>query len=314
MVLRVLVALALLVSVARADDKPWAAGVSEADQKRAMDAFAEANELYEKGNYLESLAKYNAAIKIWDHPAIHYNKAMCLISLERTLDAFEAMEKAMAQGEAPLGKDLYREGKRYLSLLGGQVATLTVELKTQGARVLLDGKTPVTPGSTHRVLAKDEHTLIGDKPGYKTKSVPIKLEGGKTTKIELVLELEERGRTVRRWVRWKPWVVVGASGLIALAGVGTVVSSASKFDKYDGELALACPGGCARDSDAARGVEHFKDEAYSRQNLGYGIIAASGVTLGVGLLLVVLNQPRLVGGVKPNIGTEQVGATLELSW
>jgi len=316
MVLRVLVAIALLCGVVHADGKPWADGVSDADQKKAMGVFDVANDLYEKGNYVEALAKYDAALATWNHPAIHYNKAMCLMSLERTLDAFSEMEQAMAQGEAPLGKDLFKEGTRYLKLLGDQVATFGIDLKTPGATVKLDGKTEIKPGMTQRVLAKDEHTLIGEKPGFKTKTIPVTLRGGQTTTIEVKLDPEEKGRTERRWARWKPWAVVAAGGVVAIVGVPLLLSAKSEFELYDSEFAGndGCPMGC-RVELVPSDVAAHKTTAETRQKLAFGAFAVGGATMVAGIVLVVLNQPRLVGAkVTPNVGTEHAGATLSFDW
>ena len=63
------------------------------------------------------------------------------------------------------------------------------------------------------------------------------------------------------------------------------------------------------------GLEDVRRRAEFRQNLGYGLVGVAGATLVTGLVLVVLNQPRLVGGtVSPTLGKEHAGATLTFSW
>lgn len=317
MVLRVLVALALLCGVAFADDKPWAAGVSEADQKAALSKYGEANELFEKGNYVEALPVYEQALASWDHPGIHYNAAVCLINLDRPVEAYEHLEKAMAYGEAPLGKDLYTQGKTYMKALGKQVATLSVTLKTPGAVVKLDGHTLLDePGTvTRKVLATEPHQLVAEKKDYETETRTLRLQPDATTTLVLEMKLKSRGRTVRRWARWKPWAVVGASGFIGAAGLATILSSKGMFEDYDAEFAMKCGGGCTVAMSEAMGIEDTRRSAEFRQNLGYGIVGVAGATLATGLVLVVFNQPRLVGArVSPTIGKERAGATLSFSW
>lgn len=321
MVLRVLVALALLcsVAVAQGGDKPWAAGVSETDQKAALAKYGEANELFEKGAYVEALPVYEQALASWKHPGIYFNAAVCLINLDRPVEAYDYLEKALAYGEAPLGRDLHTQGKSYMKALGAQVATLAITLKTPGAVVRLDGETLLdAPGTvTRRVLSSKKHEIVAEKNNYETETRTIQLDGGETTTLVLELKLKSRGRTVRRWARWKPWAVVGASGAIGLAGLATIVSSKSMFEDYDTAFSddPVCGDGCTVLEAEERGLEDTRRSAEFRQSLGYGIVGLAGATLATGLVLVVLNQPRLVGAtVTPTIGKERAGATLSFSW
>ena len=313
MVLRVLVAIALLCSVAHAGDKPWAAGVAPEKQKIALAKYDEANELFEKGNYLEALPIYLEALQHWDHPGIQYNTVVCLINLDRIVEAYEHLEKAMAYGEAPLGRDLYKQGQTYQRMLGKQIARLELTLKTKGGTVQIDGKPVlVDAGTTTITLLATEHRLVADKPGYDPQIQTIKLSPGEPTVLVIEMKLKARGKTVRRWARWKPWAVVGASSAIALTGGFVAYSSKAMFDTYDANFARGCSGGCPATSDPAAGD---KSAAESRQILGWSIVAAGGATLVTGLVLVVFNQPRLVGAsVTPMVGTEHAGAVLTLPW
>jgi hypothetical protein len=46
------------------------------------------------------------------------------------------------------------------------------------------------------------------------------------------------------------------------------------------------------------------------------IIGVGGAVVVCGLILVVINQPRLVGGptVSPSVGKESAGATVTFTW
>ena len=76
----VLIALIFGGRAAIADDKPWAAGVSDADQSAALALYKEGNAFFAQSQFKEALEKFVQALKIWDHPAIRYNAAVCLIS------------------------------------------------------------------------------------------------------------------------------------------------------------------------------------------------------------------------------------------
>src|ERR1043165_522759 len=166
MVLRALVVLALIASAAYADgEKPWTAGKSKAEQDQAFHLYDQANELFAKGEYRDALAKYDEAIAVWDHPGIRYNRAVCLINLDRTVEAFEDLKLALQYGEEPLGKDLYNEGINYQKLLAKQVAEIEVVSKDSGAKISLDGKPlTLTAGRTSMMVATNAtHEITASK-------------------------------------------------------------------------------------------------------------------------------------------------------
>ena len=115
-----------LTRVAAADDKPWAAGVSDAEQQKALAIYREGNAEFEESRYAQALTKYREALKHWDHPAIRFNMAVCLINLQQPLEAFEHLEAGMKYGAAPLGPELYAQGVTYKKLLDGQLTHLKV--------------------------------------------------------------------------------------------------------------------------------------------------------------------------------------------
>jgi hypothetical protein len=271
MVLRVLVVVALLGGVARADDRPWAKGVPADRQADALKKYEAANGKFERGNYLEALADYVAALESWDpscagtngaacnaHPGIHYNTAVCLINLDRSVEAYDHLQKAMAYGEAPLGKDLWTQAKTYERMLNKQVGTLVVKLAEPGAVVMLDGKElaldPETRSVQRRLLATEEHLIVAKKDRYETTTQPIRLDAGKTTTIVLELKLKTTGKLERRWKKWVPWAVITTGGVIAVAGAPFLLAAKSGFDTYDEKFATACPDGCAS-SDPALAVD-----------------------------------------------------------
>ena len=87
------------------DDKPWAAGVSAENQKAALDLYNDGAKAFGDADYKDALATYTRALALWDHPAIRYNIAVCLINLDRPVEALDNLEHAMRFGAAPLGPD-----------------------------------------------------------------------------------------------------------------------------------------------------------------------------------------------------------------
>src|SRR6185312_506210 len=97
----VAMAIAVAPSVARADDQPWAVGVSDAQKAQAQKILEEGNQLFLKKDYAQALDKYKAAVAVWDHPAIRFNIVRCLIQLDRPVDASDNLALALKYGAAP---------------------------------------------------------------------------------------------------------------------------------------------------------------------------------------------------------------------
>src|ERR1041384_5557334 len=67
--------------------RPWAAGVSESEQAVALKLYVAGNLEFAESRFAQALAKYKEAIQHWEHPAIRYNMAVCLINLDQPLEA-----------------------------------------------------------------------------------------------------------------------------------------------------------------------------------------------------------------------------------
>ena len=86
-------------------ERPWAKGVSDAEQKLALAIFREGNTSLNDGAYVTAAKKYREALAHWDHPAINYNLALALLNLDQPVEVYKALEKAISYGDAPLEKE-----------------------------------------------------------------------------------------------------------------------------------------------------------------------------------------------------------------
>jgi tetratricopeptide (TPR) repeat protein len=301
----VLVALALLCGVASADDKPWAKDVPQAKQDKAFALYEEANKLFADGEYKRALDKYESAITQWDHPSIRYNLAVCLINLDRPVDAYENLTQALRYGEAPLGHDLYNEGLNYQKLLSKQVAEIEVASKDPDARVSLDGK-PLTLVDGHAqamVAVNESHEVIASKPGYQTMRRPLdKLPAGQKTTIEIKLSPLETGR-------WKPWAVIAGGAIVAGAGAYVYGLARSNIADYEKAVETKCP--CASDADLG-GDADLPDRARTKEIAAYSMFALGGVTIATGIVLVVRGRGHT--SVAPAVTKDSAGISLSGAW
>ena len=294
------VACALLVAIAlpaRADEvKPWAAGVSEAEQTAALAIYREGNSEFEESRYPQALGKYRLALTHWDHPAIRFNMAVALINLDQPLEAYEHLEKAMTFGAAPLGAEGYAQAVTYKKLLDGQLARIRVHCRIDGADVTLDGKPLLhCTGEATRLLVPGEHHLVATKPGFQPETAALVLVPGKEHVHEVTLAAVGT-KLVRRWGANRPWIVVGIGAGAALIGTVFELQSRSDYKSYDELVLSECPLGCPPDravSTSLRTKGHVENIA------GVSLLVTGGVVAIAGLVGVYLNAPRPIGERTP---------------
>jgi len=310
MVLRVVVlALMLVASVAHADGKPWAKDVPQEKQDAAFKKYDEANNLFAQGEYTKALEKYDEAVRLWDHPGIRYNRAVCLINLDRPVEAFQDLNKALEYGEEPLGKDLYSQGLNYQKLLSKQVAEVEITTKEKGAKISLDGKplTLVDGRATMMVAVNNPHEVIASKPGYQTNRHPLeKLPPGQKTTIVIKLQPLEGGR-------WKPWAVMAAGAAISGAGIYVFMDGRSDVLKYERTIANTCPCTSEMDLETRGKIPHdLPGTAREKQIIGVSVIAVGGATLAVGGYLLARGRGHAT--VTPAVGKDSAGVSIVGSW
>jgi tetratricopeptide (TPR) repeat protein len=276
------------------NSSPWARGVSDEDQEKALAFFGRGNEHLSKLRFSDAVAEYRKALEHWDHPAIHYNLTIALIRLDKRLEAYEAIEKALEHGSAPLEPEQYQEALNYQALLRNQVAHIEIASKQPGTRVQLDGQPYITgPGSVKKVILPGHHQIVATKKGHEDVSRRLLLLPGESRNVQLRLfTSEELTEVRRRWPAWKPWALAG--GGVALASMGGLWHWRAKanIDEFDNNAFSAACGqeGCADDDE--RSPSHLLTRARWYQGVGITSYAIGGAALTTGLVLVFLNRER----------------------
>lgn len=297
--------LSVLLSAAPAE-RPWAAGVGEDEQRRALALFVEGNALFEDSKYAPALAKYRDALALWRHPAIHFNAAVSLINLDQPLAALDQLDAAMAYGDGPFDAETYKQAQLYARLLQGQVSVLEVTCDEVGAEVTLDGERLfVGPGKVTRRLAPGRHQLVGRKAGFVTAASALVLTAGQRQVEALQLSVSAGPRLVRRWAVWTPWAVLGAGVLVAGVGVPLEVSARSELVAFESGLSQVCPVGCAV-STLPEAVRSSRARADAQHGAALGLFGVGAATLVTGVVMLGLNglhpedEPKVV--VVPSVG------------
>ncbi len=281
------------------DSRPWASGVSEDRQQRAMQLFREANSHHNDGLFVKAAELYRKALEAWDHPAINYNLALSLMNLDRPMDVEVSLQKAIKYGAAPLAKDKFDHAKEYLLLIQQQLATVEVTCSKPGAKVSVDGKLVFTvgpngEGGAFKSRVKiGKHTFVAEKPGYNAEIEAPFIGPGETFRIELKLyTAEELTRTKRRWnATWLPYAVIGGGVAMGLAGAGLELSANSSYQGFDDAVAkcVADSGAmsaCASSSD----LQGMRDSGDTKKMLGYVAYGVAGAAVVTGAVMLYLNR------------------------
>jgi tetratricopeptide (TPR) repeat protein len=307
----------------RGIDEPrlWAVGVSETEQATALELYVAGNREFMESRFAQALAKYKEAIRHWDHPAIRFNMAVCLINLDQPLEAKDGLERSLAYGDRPLGgDDRYQQGLTYRKLLDAQLARVKVSCPESGMLVTLDGKFLLTgPATVEETVLPGEHQLVAMKLGFLTETTPLILVAGKQTTYEVrPLERKTAARMVRRWEAWKPWLAMAGGSVLFGLGVASHVAAANSYARYDADIKALCPPGCVAMAPTSLGGEaYLRNQGDVERVFAYSLISAGGAVFMGGLIGVILNQPRLQlepSHAQPVVAVSSGGALFSTRW
>jgi tetratricopeptide (TPR) repeat protein len=276
---------------ARADDQPWANGVTDAQKAEAQKNLDAGNAAFLQRNYKDALEKYRAAIKAWDHPAIRFNIVRCLIQLEQPVEAAENLEAALKYGAAPLEEAVYSEALNYQKLFAKQIGDIDVSCSQEGTKVTLDGETLIEhcPGKGTKRVKPGTHQVVGVKQGFLTQTLEAKVVGGEHEAVDVKLvPLERAAKITRKWASWKPWVVFGGGLAVAAAGAGLYFIASSNMNEYDNEVTRQCATTGCDPMDPNAPKTSLKDNAIVENRVAITFLTlgiAGAIAGGVGLYL-----------------------------
>ena len=277
-----------------AEQRPWNVGVSVEDRETAQALYEQGNRHFERSGYSKALREYRKAILLWDHPAIRYNMAICLMHLDQPIEAATHLTESLRHGEKPIGHRLFSEGKLHQKNLAARLAVVHISTTEAGAKVSLDGEEIFTgPGSVQRTVLSRKHQIVGSKDNMLTLTKDFMPEAGRELRIELAFISLGNGLVLeRRWAQWKPWAVVAGGVLASAVGGGFYALAKRNMKAFDDGIALSCPVGCFSDSPTYLALEDKADTAELQNIVMVAGLSLGGVALTTGLILVVLNREQ----------------------
>jgi tetratricopeptide (TPR) repeat protein len=277
------------------DERPWAAGVSAERQARALALFQDGNARFAESQHAQAAALFREALASWDHPSIHFNLAVALVHLDRPLEAYDQLTRALAYGAAPFDAERYAQALGYQKLLAARLATLEVACAEPDADVRLDGEPLFRgPGRATRVLEPGAHELVATRPGYVTSSRALVLAAGARTLETLALtSLRALARSERRWAVWKPWLTVVSGALVVVVAIPFELQARADLDAFDGAVRNGCDSGC-RPERLPASVRELPSSAALEHGVAIGLFSVGAALVATGVALAIANQPRVV--------------------
>jgi hypothetical protein len=273
-------------------ERPWAQGVTEPEQKMALELFKEGNVLLKEPNFQRASQKYREALNHWDHPAIHYNLALALLNLVQPLEAHEHFVAALKYGAAPLDADKFEQANRYKGQLEQQLAGVDIRCNMEGAIVKLDGKVLYNaPGRYVGLVLPGPHSIVATKTGYITNELSLPLPAGETKVFELNLMTTDDLTEYRRvWPTYMPYTVLIAG--IAVAGIGAALHvgvGRSMVQSYDADVATCAQAHPATGCSMTTELDKL-NLANAMQGIGIAAYAVGGALTLTGAILLYLNR------------------------
>ncbi|WP_438004983.1 hypothetical protein [Sorangium sp. So ce321] len=271
---------------------PWHQGVPEERKQKAEQLFEEGRALHRSAILTEARAKYEEALRYWDHPELRVYLGRVLMRSGLPLLAHENLQQALRWGPGALEPHLEAEARASMSeLVRRDLAMIELRCDEPGATVLLDGKPWfVGPGAERRLVLPGEHVVTARKQGYYTVVRPVAVLAGKRASGTLRLSADA-AITQRRWqAAWAPWAVVGAGGALGLLGAALTWQANEHHDEAEQELQGPFRQACGLECAPSGGSAY--DRGRLENELAVGSFVAAGAALITGGVLVYMNWPR----------------------
>lgn len=288
--------------------RPWAVGVSPDAQARARALFVEGTDFLLRSLEEQAIAKYDEALKHWNHPGVHYNYAVALSTQDRALETRQHLLEALRYGDnGPLDKLEAEQARRYLKLVEGSLALIDIHTEQPGVLVSLNGQVLFTgPGQFHKFVAPDEYLVTATKSGYIAQQKHIAFLPGRTNQVAIHLYSEQDlTRYRRRWPTWGPITLTAVGGLAALGGGAAWLLADQNYKEYDSAVTGACPTGCNANDSALTDLESTRQTADRYDALTMPLLVGGGVALAAGVVLLYLNRAEPYQITPKEAGVEQ---------
>ncbi len=298
-------------------DTPWGKGVPIEQRRAANEPFQQGNSDLKDGLFKPAADKYREALAHWDHPGIHFNLALALMSLDKPVEVYQHLQKAIEYGPGPINADKVERAESYIKLLEQQLAQVIVRCDEPGAKVRMDGQLLFTaPGKYEAWVRVGEHTWSAIKEGYERTQKSQVLSAKQKVVVDLNLyRPEELTRTKRRFAGWVPVVPIVTGALVVGGGVALNFLAYEKVAEFENGLTDDCglsssQRSCPPNSD----LTSRKERAELYQNLSTASYIVGGAAVTTGLVLFSLNRPTRYKLTPSELDSRRIAETAVVPW
>jgi hypothetical protein len=187
---------------------------------------------YDLHHFAEARALFTRGLGLYPNARAYRGLGMAEFELRNYADSVENLQQALAAPMKPLEGELRAETERLLARARGFVGKINLAVEPDGATVVLDG-TPVALGPERSLLiAVGDHIVEFRADGYRPETRSLKVRGGESETLRVVLTQEAVARSIdltttaqpprdddgRRPLYKNPWLWAGVGvGAAALA-------------------------------------------------------------------------------------------------
>jgi hypothetical protein len=269
-------------------------GTNAQDRAKAQTLIGEGAALYERGDYLGALEKFNSAYAAYPSSKILFNLGQANRLLGRPLEALDAYQRFL--NEVPnASREERADAQSWLEKLQGSLGQIAIACQSNGAEISVDGKVVGrSPLSSPVWATAGRHQVTAVAADGSPMLEYVEVEVGKRAIVELLAlygsphaetvtgrlaSAPVSDQTDHGWWLGRKWFWVAAGSTVVLAGTATVLGLGmqSRFDDLKGS--------CGRGSQGQPGCSNSDiDSVHSRMvaaNVFWGLTGAAAITAGV---------------------------------
>ena len=274
-------------------------GEGPTDAARVLDLVKNANDEFDRGEYVDALRLYQKAYSLYPEPVLLYRIGLAAEKAGQTrlaIDSYQQFVEAAPEGDATAEKT----AQHIVELKASLPPRLTVQSNPPGAEIFLNtmtgepvGVTPVTVE-----VPTGEQVVHVRLEGYRVAKETVELKGGEDKTISLELSplkrlastdpndvtIEQPAPEGGGGVDLGLWgYVAGATG-VALIGTGVAFSILSSSKTNDVNTYDKRAPGASREE-----LESMKDQATTYYETSVATYIAGGVLTAAGVVLILLD-------------------------
>ncbi len=294
----------VLVLLIRAAEPGAGPRTDEQTRVRAQKLLDQGSALYDKGDYVEALAKFSQANAVYPSPKLCFNIGQTDRNLGRPVAAMEAFEQVLAHASEVPG-DVVATARSSVADLERELGQVSIRCDGAGAVISLDGKVIGTsPLPRPEWVTRGQHRLTARKAGHESAHevfslaagssvvIPIRLgppvvlhapaagKAGFSTATTVPSGVEQAASGRKSWLlghKWA-WVATGAGVLLASGAATFGLLMKSKYDDLDRSCGSRSADWTGCSPSDFRSLNELRDTA----NVLW--VAAGAATLTAGVL------------------------------